>query len=126
MVPQSELKRSASAHSTAAFNRWLIPVAAVAVHICIGAFGGTWVERRGPRAAAIASAILFVSGLILGGIGLALRQWWLVFAGMGVVGGMATGVATFLTAWSAGYRRPGHHHRTFQPGKGSDEGEETI
>src|SRR6202167_2648256 len=130
MVPQSEVR---SAQSTATFNRWLIPVAAVAIHICIGsvyawstfnrpikalfptdpswfsppyttfstalvllgltaAFGGTWVERRGPRVAAIASAILFGSGLILGGIGLALRQSWLVFAGMGVVGGMGAGL----------------------------------
>src|SRR5580658_10821767 len=97
------------------FNRWFIPVGAVAVHICIGsvyawstfnrpiqalfpgdpwwfsppyttfttalvllglsaAFGGTWVERRGPRAAAIAAAILFCSGLIAGGAGLALKQ----------------------------------------------------
>src|SRR5271155_5469720 len=82
------------------FSRWLIPVAAVAIHICIGsvyawstfnrpihavfpnapwwfsppyitfstalillglsaAFGGPWVERRGPRAAATVAAILF-------------------------------------------------------------------
>jgi MFS family permease len=114
------------------FNRWLIPVAAVCVHICIGsvyswsvfnrpikalfpndpswfsppyttfstalvllglsaAFGGTWVERRGPRAAATAAAILFGSGLIIGGIGLSTRQSWLVFLGMGVVGGMGCG-----------------------------------
>jgi MFS family permease len=133
MVPQTEMKGSASSQSTATFNRWLIPVAAVAIHICIGsvyawstfnrpikalfpndpswfappyttfstalvllglsaAFGGTWVERRGPRAAAIAAAILFGSGLILGGIGLALRQSWLVFLGMGVVGGMGCGL----------------------------------
>ena len=133
MVPQPELKRSAVSESTTAFNRWLIPVAAVAIHICIGsvyawstfnrpikalfpndpswfsppyttfstalvllglsaAFGGTWVERRGPRVAAIAAAILFGSGLILGGIGLALRQSWLVFLGMGVVGGMGCGL----------------------------------
>jgi MFS family permease len=132
-APQSEMKSSASAQSTTTFNRWLIPVAAVAVHICIGsvyawstfnrpikalfpndpswfsppyttfstalvllgltaAFGGTWVERRGPRAAATAAAILFGSGLILGGIGLALRQSWLVFLGMGVVGGMGAGL----------------------------------
>ena len=115
------------------FNRWLIPVAAVAIHICIGsvyawstfnrpikalfpndplwfsppyttfstalvllglsaAFGGPWVERRGPRVAAIAAGILFGSGLILGGIGLALKQSWLVFLGMGVVGGMGCGI----------------------------------
>ena len=62
---------------------------------CLGlsaAFGGTWVERRGPRVAAIAAALLFGSGLILGGIGLALSQSWLVFLGMGVVGGMGCGL----------------------------------
>ncbi len=123
----------ASAQSTEVFNRWLIPVAAVAIHICIGsvyawstfnkpikalfpndpswfsppyttfttalvllglsaAFGGPWVERRGPRVAAVASAVLFGSGLILGGIGLFLQQSWLVFVGMGVVGGMGCGL----------------------------------
>jgi MFS transporter, OFA family, oxalate/formate antiporter len=117
---------------TVTFNRWLIPVAAVAVHICIGsvyawstfnrpiaallpntpwwfsppyttfstalvllglsaAFGGPWVERRGPRVAATLAAALFGTGLILGGIGLALRQSWLVFLGMGVIGGMGCG-----------------------------------
>ena len=56
------------------------------------AFGGPWVERRGPRVAAITAATLFGSGLVLGGIGLALRQSWLVFLGMGVVGGMGCGL----------------------------------
>src|SRR5580658_59756 len=119
--------------SATSFSRWLIPVAAVAIHICIGsvyawstfnrpihavfpndpwwfsppyttfstaiiilglsaAFGGTWVERRGPRAAATAAAILFGSGLIIGGIGLELKQSVLVFLGMGVIGGMGCGL----------------------------------
>jgi len=56
------------------------------------AFGGTWVERKGPRVAAIAAAILFGCGLIVGGIGLGLRQSWLVFLGMGVIGGMGCGL----------------------------------
>src|SRR6187399_407529 len=119
--------------STAApINRWLIPVGAVCVHICIGsvyawsvfnrpmqqlfpdvgwfnptyatystalvllglssAFGGTWVERRGPRAAATAAAVLFGSGLLIGGLGLTLLQPLLVFLGMGVIGGMGCGL----------------------------------
>jgi MFS family permease len=130
MVPQSELKDS---QSTATFSRWLIPLGAVAIHICIGsvyawstfnrpihalfpndpwwfsppyttfstalvllglsaAFGGPWVERRGPRVAATAAAILFGAGLIIGGIGLAAKQSWLVFLGMGVIGGMGCGL----------------------------------
>ena len=56
------------------------------------AFGGPWVERRGPRVAATAAAILFGCGLLIGGIGLALRQSILVFLGMGVIGGMGCGL----------------------------------
>ena len=56
------------------------------------AFAGPWVERRGPRAAATASAIFFGAGLILGGIGLALRQQLLVFLGMGIVAGIGCGL----------------------------------
>jgi MFS family permease len=131
MLEQTEAAPSNT--GTATFNRWLIPVAAVAVHICIGsvyawstfnrpikalfpndpwwftppyttfstalvllglsaAFGGPWVERRGPRVAAIAAAILFGSGLIIGGIGLAIKQSFLVFLGMGVIGGTGCGL----------------------------------
>ncbi len=121
------------AQTTRAFNRWFIPVGAVAVHICIGsvyawstfnrpiqslfssepwwfsppyttfttalvllglsaAFGGPWVERRGPRAAATAAALFFGIGLIVGGIGLATKQSVLVFLGMGVIGGIGCGL----------------------------------
>ena len=55
------------------------------------AFGGPWVERRGPRASAKFAAFLFGAGLVLGGLGLAVRQPVLVFLGMGVIGGMGCG-----------------------------------
>jgi len=125
--------RPATEPLTATFNRWLIPVGAVAVHICIGsvyawstfnrpihalfpndpwwfsppyttftmalmllglsaAFGGPWVERRGPRVAATTAAVFFGTGLVIGGIGLALRQSVLVFLGMGVIGGIGCGL----------------------------------
>src|SRR5580658_5359043 len=115
------------------FNRWLIPIGAVTVHICIGsvyawstfnrpiialfpndpawfrppyttfttalvllglsaAFGGPWVERRGPRVAAIASAIFFGAGLLIGGVGLAAKQPIVVFIGMGLVAGIGCGL----------------------------------
>ena len=129
-TPQAQ---AAPTQSATSFSRWLIPVAAVAIHICIGsvyawstfnrpihalfpndpwwfsppyttfstaiillglsaAFGGPWVERRGPRAAATVSAVLFGSGLVIGGIGLALKQSVLVLLGMGVIGGMGCGI----------------------------------
>jgi MFS family permease len=56
------------------------------------AFGGPWVERRGPRAAATAAALFFGSGLVVGGAGLALAQAWLVFLGMGIVSGIGCGL----------------------------------
>jgi MFS family permease len=56
------------------------------------AFGGPWVERRGPRVAATAAAVFFGTGLILGGIGLALRQSAVVFLGMGIIGGIGCGL----------------------------------
>src|SRR6202167_1300399 len=114
-------------------SRWLIPLGAVLVHICIGsvyawsnfnrpidalfpnapsslrtpyiafepcivllglsaAFGGPWVERRGPRVAAIASAIFFGAGLLIGGVGLAIKQPLVVFVGMGLVAGIGCGL----------------------------------
>src|SRR4029453_11968025 len=56
------------------------------------AFGGPWVERRGPRVAATAAAVFFGTGLLIGGIGLATRQSLLVFLGMGVIGGIGWGL----------------------------------
>ena len=56
------------------------------------AFGGPWVERRGPRVAATAAALFFGIGLLIGGAGLALRQSVLVWAGMGIVGGIGCGL----------------------------------
>jgi MFS family permease len=56
------------------------------------AFGGPWVERRGPRTAASIAAILFGAGLVIGGIGLAIRQSVLVFLGMGVIAGIGCGL----------------------------------
>jgi MFS family permease len=56
------------------------------------ALGGPWVERRGPRAAATAAAFFFGSGLVIGGIGLAIRQSVLVWIGMGLIGGVGCGL----------------------------------
>jgi MFS family permease len=56
------------------------------------AFGGPWVERRGPRVAATAAALFFGTGLLIGGVGLALRQPVLVFLGMGLISGIGCGL----------------------------------
>lgn len=127
-APQTGTPTSASVS-----NRWLIPLGAVLVHICIGsvyawstfnipiknalpgtpswfsppyttfttalvllglsaAFGGPWVERRGPRVAATVAALCFGIGLAIGGVGLLLRQPVGVFLGMGLIGGVGCGL----------------------------------
>jgi MFS family permease len=56
------------------------------------AFGGPWVERKGPQVAATAAAFFFGIGLLIGGFGLYIKQPILVFLGMGVIGGIGAGL----------------------------------
>lgn len=53
---------------------------------------GPWVERRGARVAARTAAGFFASGLLLGGVGLTLRQPLLVFLGLGILCGIGCGL----------------------------------
>ncbi|HWG94602.1 MAG TPA: MFS transporter, partial [Mycobacteriales bacterium] len=114
----------------AGYSRWLVPPAALAIHLSIGqvyalsvfktplverfdtsetaiaivfsiaivmlglsaAFGGTWMERNGPRKAMAASALFFVTGLLVGGLGIATEQLWLLYLGYGVIGGIGLGL----------------------------------
>src|SRR4051794_9376636 len=112
------------------FNRWLIPPAALAVHLCIGqvyatsvykaalvadfdssltaigiifsiaivmlglsaALFGTWVDRNGPRAAMFVAACFWSAGLLIGSLGIATDQLWLLYFGYGVIGGIGLGI----------------------------------
>jgi MFS family permease len=112
------------------FNRWLIPPAALAVHLCIGqvyatsvykaalvadfdsslktigyifslaivmlglsaALFGTWVDRNGPRAAMFVSACFWSVGFLVGSLGIATDQLWLLYLGYGVIGGIGLGI----------------------------------
>jgi MFS family permease len=112
------------------YNRWLIPPAALAVHLSIGeiyafsvfkvplkdhfgtgltpigiifsiaigmlglsaAFGGRWVERAGPRKAMSLAAVCWGSGFLIGAVGVATTQLWLVYLGVGFIGGIGLGI----------------------------------
>jgi MFS family permease len=112
------------------YSRWLIPPAALAIHLCIGqayatsvyknalvahfessltaigvifsiaivmlglsaAVMGTWVERAGPRAAMFTSACFWASGFLIGALGIATSQLWLVYLGYGFIGGIGLGI----------------------------------
>jgi MFS family permease len=119
-------------HSVAGpgFNRWLVPPAALAVHLCIGqayatsvyktslvkhfdasntaigivfsiaivmlglsaAVMGTWVDRNGPRKAMFTSACFWATGFLVGSLGIATSQLWLLYLGYGVIGGIGLGI----------------------------------
>ncbi|KAA2248738.1 OFA family MFS transporter [Solihabitans fulvus] len=112
------------------WSRWLVPPAALAIHLSIGqayawsvfkpplektlhisgtgsalpfqlaivmlglsaAFGGTLVERKGPRWAMFVSLVAFCSGLLISSLGVALSQYWIVVLGYGFVGGIGLGI----------------------------------
>jgi MFS family permease len=120
------------------FSRWMVPPAALCIHLCIGqayafsvfnlpmskligitdsapddwkltslgwifsiaivflglaaAFGGTWLDRVGPRKAMVAAACCFGGGFIVGALGIHLHQLWIVYLGYGVLGGIGLGL----------------------------------
>ena len=112
------------------YNRWLIPPAALAIHLSIGqayatsvyktsmvehfqasqtaigvifsiaivmlgasaAVMGTWVEKVGPRKAMMAAAIAWATGFLVGALGIATSQLWLVYLGYGFIGGIGLGI----------------------------------
>jgi MFS family permease len=134
------------------FNRWLVPPAALAIHLCIGmsyglsvfwlplsralgidkpvacpdltlvgslftttcdwrvsdllwvftlgivvlglsaaVFGG-WLERAGPRKAGFVAALCWAGGFLIGAAGVVIHQLWVVWLGMGIIGGVGLGL----------------------------------
>jgi MFS family permease len=53
---------------------------------------GTWVERSGPRKAMLASALCWAGGFLVGALGVATDQLWLVYLGYGFIGGIGLGI----------------------------------
>ncbi|APU13687.1 OFA family MFS transporter [Actinoalloteichus fjordicus] len=112
------------------WSRWLVPPAALSVHLAIGqayawsvfkpplesamdlsgtqsalpfqlgivmlglsaAFGGTFVERNGPRWAMFVSLVCFSTGFLVAALGVATGQFWLVVLGYGGIGGVGLGI----------------------------------
>jgi MFS family permease len=137
----------------AGFNRWLVPPAALAIHLCIGmAYGfsvfwlplsraigvaepvacpagtatlqalvatgcdwriadlgwtytlffvllgsaaaiwGGWLERVGPRRAGVVAATCWCGGLLVAALGVVVHQLWMLWLGLGVIGGIGLGL----------------------------------
>jgi MFS family permease len=55
-------------------------------------FGGRWVERAGPRKAMALAATCWGSGFLIGALGVAVDQLWIVYLGIGFIGGIGLGI----------------------------------
>ncbi|GAA1467410.1 OFA family MFS transporter [Nocardiopsis exhalans] len=56
------------------------------------AFGGKWVERNGPRKAMFVSGLFWGTGFLVGALGVATGQLWLLYLGYGFLGGIGLGI----------------------------------
>jgi MFS family permease len=139
--------------ASAGYSRWLVPPAALAIHLCIGmayafsvfwlplsralgikeslacppgtsffqelfvvscdwriatlgwmytlffvllgssaALWGGWLERAGPRKAAVVAALCWCGGMLISALGVYTHQLWLMILGSGVIGGIGLGL----------------------------------
>jgi len=53
---------------------------------------GKWVERVGPRKAAVVATLFWCAGLSLGALAISIHQLWLLWLGTGVIGGIGLGL----------------------------------
>lgn len=70
---------------------WIFSVA-IAMLGLSAAFGGTWVERAGPRKSMVVAGTAWVLGFFVAAVGIATDQLWLVYLGYGVIGGIGLGI----------------------------------
>ena len=56
------------------------------------AVAGTWVEANGPRKAMFVSACFWAAGFLVGSLGIATKQLWLLYLGYGLLGGIGLGI----------------------------------
>jgi MFS family permease len=56
------------------------------------AFGGTLVERKGPRWAMFVATVCFSGGLLVSALGAFTSQYWLIVLGYGFIGGIGLGI----------------------------------
>jgi MFS family permease len=70
---------------------WIFSVAILMLGLS-AAFGGTWVERSGPRKSMVFAGIAWVLGFFIAAVGIAMGQLWLVYFGYGFIGGIGLGI----------------------------------
>lgn len=71
---------------------WIFSTAIVFLGLA-AAVGGKWLEQVGPRATGFLAACLWGGGFLIGSIGIATHQLWLIYLGYGAIGGCGLGLA---------------------------------
>lgn len=71
---------------------WIFSTAIVFLGLA-AAVGGKWLENVGPRATGFLAACLWGGGFLIGSIGIATHQLWLIYLGYGAIGGCGLGLA---------------------------------
>lgn len=70
---------------------WVFTVAIVFLGLA-AAIAGKWLEKVGPRMVGVVSTLCWSGGFIIGGVGIATSQLWLLYLGYGVIGGCGLGL----------------------------------
>lgn len=71
---------------------WIFSTAIVFLGLA-AAMGGKWLEEVGPRATGFLAACLWGGGFLIGSLGIASHQLWLIYLGYGAIGGCGLGLA---------------------------------
>ncbi|KAI8805230.1 major facilitator superfamily domain-containing protein [Cladochytrium replicatum] len=72
--------------------------ASITFYLAVAVFGSTaavlgpWMERNGPFRGTLLGACLFYAGNLLAALGVYVKQFWIVWIGYGVIGGMGLGI----------------------------------
>ncbi len=66
-------------------------IAIVVLGISAALFGG-WLERAGPRKAGLVAALCWGGGFLLSALAVQIHQLWLLYLGLGLVGGVGLGL----------------------------------
>ncbi len=92
LVKQMGVVASAADDWTLSSVVWIFSTAIVFLGLA-AALGGKWLEEVGPRMVGVLAAFCWGGGFLIGGLGIAWHQLWLVYLGYGVIGGCGLGLA---------------------------------
>ena len=66
-------------------------IAIVVLGLSAALWGG-WLERAGPRKAGVVAALCWGAGFLVGALGIVMHQLWLLWLGLGAIGGIGLGI----------------------------------